>query len=321
MIIEKDVKVNRILTIYSKLLKRGSVNKKEMAELFNVNERTIQRDLEDIRAYFCENREGFGIKEIVYRRDKKGYCLNNIDDVLTREDALVIIKILLESRAFCNYELNHLINSILGQVNNEQIKEVKYVIGNELINYVPLKHNDMLISKIWDLSELIKNKQLTRITYLRNDGEEVQREIKPVSIIFSEYYFYLIAYSNKFDSPTVFRIDRIKKYEVKNEKFIVNYSERFEDGEFRKRIQFMYPGKLMKIKLEVNNISIEATLDRMPIAKVIKTLENKSIIEAEVYGNGIIMWILSQRCNIRVLEPIELVEEIKNEIKELSELY
>jgi len=35
MIGEKDVKVNRILTIYSKLVHGEIVNKREMAELFN----------------------------------------------------------------------------------------------------------------------------------------------------------------------------------------------------------------------------------------------------------------------------------------------
>ena len=41
--IEKDAKVYRILDIYSKLLHGDILNKKEMANLYNVNEKTIQR--------------------------------------------------------------------------------------------------------------------------------------------------------------------------------------------------------------------------------------------------------------------------------------
>lgn len=268
MIDEKDVKVNRILTIYSKLVHGEIVNKREMAELFNVNEKTIQRDLEDIRAYFSDNRENLGSKDIVYRRDKKGYSLDNRDDILTREDILAITKILLESRAFCKAELKHLTNSILGQVDTNQRKYVKDIIGNELLNYVPLKHSDLLLSKIWYLSELIRNKEVTQITYIKIDGVEVKRIVKPVAIIFSEYYFYLIAYFNKFDSPTVFRVDRIKEYKVVGEKFYISSAERFEDGEFRKRVQFMYAGKLMKIKFEFTGSSIDAVLDRLPTARI-----------------------------------------------------
>lgn len=170
-----------------------------MAELFNVNEKTIQRDLDDIRNYFTDNRERLGSKEIVYNRDKRGYRIDNKEDILTKEDILSITKILLESRAFCKDELKHLTNYILGQVDVKQRRYIKDIIENELLNYVPLKHGDLLLSKIWGVSELIRNKEVTQINYVKIDGLEVKRIVKPVAIIFSEYYFYLIAYFNDFD--------------------------------------------------------------------------------------------------------------------------
>lgn len=321
MIGEKDIKVNRILTIYSKLVHGEIVNKREMAEIFNVNEKTIQRDLEDIRTYFSDNRERLGSKDIVYSRNKKGYSLDNRDDILTREDILAITKILLESRAFCKDELKHLTNSILGQVDTKQRKCVKDIIGNELLNYVPLKHSDLLLSKIWDLSELIRNKEVTQITYIKIDGVEVKRIVKPVAIIFSEYYFYLIAYFNDFDSPTVFRVDRIKRYIAVGEKFYISSAERFEDGEFRKRVQFMYAGNLIKIKFEFTGSSIDAVLDRIPTAKIIEALDDKFVVEAEVYGKGIIMWILSQGKNIKVISPSQFVEQVIEEIESMKNNY
>lgn len=318
---EKDVKVNRILTIYSKLVQGESVNKKEMAKVFKVNAKTIQRDLDDIRNYFSDNRETLGFKDIVYRRAKKGYSIDNIDDVLTKEDILALIKILLESRAFSKDELKHLTNSILRQVEINQRKHVKDIIGNELLNYVPLKHSGLLLTKIWDLSEFIRNKEVIQISYIKIGGIEVKRIVKPVALIFSEYYFYLIAHCNDFDSPTVFRVDRIKEYKAVGEKFYIPNAERFEDGEFRKRVQFMYPGKLMKIKFEFTGPSVDAVLDRLPTAKIIETLEGKFVLEAEIFGTGIIMWILSQGKNIRVMHPIELVEQITAEINKMQQIY
>lgn len=318
---EKDVKVNRILTIYSKLVQGEIVNKKEMAKIFNVNERTIQRDLEDIRNYFSENREVIGIKDIVYKHDKKGYRIDNRDDVLTKEDILALTKILLESRAFCKEELTHLTNSILRQVDINQRKHVKDIIGNELLNYVQLKQSRLLLTKIWDLSELIRNKEVVKLSYVKIGGMEVERVVKPVAIIFSEYYFYLIAYFNDFDSPTVFRVDRIKEYKTVGEKFYIPNSERFEDGEFRKRVQFMYPGKLMKIKFEFTGPSVDAVLDRLPTAKIIEKINEKFVLEAEIFGTGIIMWILSQGKNIRVIHPLELVEQITGEINKMQQIY
>ena len=321
MISERYIKVNRILTIYSKLVQGEIVNKRKMAELFNVNEKTIQRDIEDIRNYFVDNRERLGSKEIVYNRDKKGYRLDNRNEILTREDILVITKILLESRAFCKEELNHLTNSILGQVDIKQRKYIKDIIGNELLNYVPLKNSDLILSKIWELSELVRRKEVTQITYIKIDGVEVKRIIKPVSIIFSEYYFYLIAYFTDFDSPTVFRIDRISEYKSMGENFYITGSDRFEDGEFRKRVQFMYAGKLMKIKFEFTGSSIDAVLDRIPTAKIVGEFDDKFVLEAEVYGKGIIIWILSQGKDIKVIEPPKLVEEVIKEINSMKNNY
>lgn len=317
----KHGKVIRILTIYSRLVEGEIVNKKEMGEKFNVTEKTIQRDLEDIRAYFSENIEELGLKNIVYRRHQKGYLLENSEDVLTKEGILVILKILLESRAFCKRELEHLTNSILKQTNTNQRKNIKDIIGNELLNYAPLQHKELLLSKIWELSELIRNSEKIEITYIKMDGNEVKRIIKPVSIIFSEYYFYLIAYFNDFESPTIFRIDKIKEYKMIGEKFRIYNKERFEDGEFRKRIQFMYAGKLKKIKFEFTGPSIEAVLDRLPTAQIIDHSNDKYIVEAEVYGKGIIMWILSQGENIKVISPKVIVDEIVSELNKMRQNY
>lgn len=317
----KDIKVSRILTIYSRLIQGEVVNKKEMANYFNVNEKTIQRDIRDIKNYFYDNRETYGINNISYSRKLKGYIIEKKGEILRKEDILAITKILLESRAFSKEELNHLTTAILRQVNNNQRKCIKEIIGNELFNYVPLKHNKQLLQKIWQFSHIIRNKEITQIVYIKTDGSVVERLIKPVAIIFSENYFYLIAYFTDFDSPTIFRIDRIKEYQIIGEKFYIPNSERFEDGEFRKRIQFMYTGEILKIKFEFNSTSIEAVLDRLPTARVLKVIKGGYIVEAEVYGKGIMMWILSQGSKIRVIEPEKFVDELTSEISKLNQIY
>ena len=286
---EKDIKVNRVLDIYSKLMCGEILNKKDMAQLYNVNEKTIQRDIDDIRNFFYENKDSMGLKEVVYKRDKKGYCIKNNDiDMITKEDILVIMKILLESRAFCKRELNHLTNSILALVDISQRKNIKELIGNELLNYVPLNHNKLLLSKIWEFSEFIRYCEKVEITY---------------------------------KLPTIFRIDRIKSYRKIGEKFYISNRDRFEEGEFRKRIQFMYSGRLTKIRFEFWGSSLEAVLDRIPTAIVIDKYNSKFLIEAEVYGEGIIKWILSQGANIKVLTPLEIKEKIINEAKNIVDIY
>ena len=73
----KDTKISRILTIYLKLCNKELVDKRELAKLFNVSEKSIQRDLEDIRFYFYNNVEIQGYKEIIYDYEKKSYYLES----------------------------------------------------------------------------------------------------------------------------------------------------------------------------------------------------------------------------------------------------
>ena len=47
----KGDKICRVLQIYSKLMEGYTVNKAEEAQKYGVNERSIQRDIDDIRNY------------------------------------------------------------------------------------------------------------------------------------------------------------------------------------------------------------------------------------------------------------------------------
>ena len=47
----------------------------------------------------------------------------------------------------------------------------------------------------------------------------------------------------------------------------VPYSDRFQEEEFHKRVQFMYGGRLKKVKFKYSGLSIEAVLDRLSTAK------------------------------------------------------
>jgi predicted DNA-binding transcriptional regulator YafY len=66
---------------------------------------------------------------------------------------------------------------------------------------------------------------------------------------------------------------------------------------------------------------VEAILDRLPTAKVLSENEEETIIEAEVYGKGILMWLLSQGDSVEVLRPQSMREEAKNILLRMLEKY
>ena len=130
--------------------------------------------------------------------------------------------------------------------------------------------------------------------------------------MFSEYYFYLTAfiegidrekdYVNKDDIfPTIYRVDRIKSFEVFERHFDIPYKDRFEEGEFRKRIQFMYGGKLRRIRFIYKGRNVESVLDRLPTARITDRTEEGYVISAEVFGDGVDMWLRGQGDNIEIV--------------------
>ena len=170
-----------------------------------------------------------------------------------------------------------------------------------------------------------------RYTKAGSENELVTRIIEPVAVLFSEYYFYLNAYivekddkGNyvwKYDYPAIFRLDRILEYRSLEEKFKISYANRFQEGDFRKRIQFMYAGELMHVQMKFYGKKPEPVLDRLPTAEVKKELENAYLIEAEVYGTGIVMWLLSQGSRIEVLKPAKLRTQMKAQLEQMLERY
>ena len=310
---EGSDKVNRVLGIYTKLLNGAVINKAEEAQCYGVNERSIQRDIDDIRDFLdTQSVEKGEVNSVIYDRMKKGYCLETIYKVkLTNSEILALCKILLDSRAFTKEEMTSMLQRMIDCcVPKSNRKLVKDLISNEEFHYVEPRHKTEFLDTMWDIGQAIRSSKYIEIEYTRMvDKKTVKRKIKPVAIMFSEYYFYVTAFIDdekvreNFDVindsfPTIYRIDRIQSLEVLEERFHIPYASRFEEGEFRKRVQFMYGGKLQKVRFKYSGPDIDAVLDRLPTA-VIESEENGIYtVKAEVFGKGIDMWLRSQVENV-----------------------
>ena len=83
----------------------------------------------------------------------------------------------------------------------------------------------------------------------------------------------------------------------------------------------MYAGELMRIQLKYYGGNPEPVLDRLPTAQIIGQKEHECTINAEVYGKGIVMWLLSQGDRIEVLRPASLRQEMKKKAEEIVKRY
>lgn len=307
----------RQLTIYQTLLTGAPVTKKDLVERFDVDERSIQRDISNIRNFIAE--ENLEL-ELEYRRSTKAYQLVGKTQTFGKAHVLALVKILLASRAFNKDETEQLIELLLARLEPGEQRELNWIIKNEQSNYLPLTSATELLKPLWDFSLYIVRSQAVDITYTKQRGEKVTRTIVPKAIIFSDYYFYVVSYNPKYDSDLFYRLDRIKEWHPSDEKIKIEHKDRYEDGKLRKKIQYMTPGKPKTIRFEFTGI-LEAALDRFPMSKVIENDGKKALLEVETIDQGAKMWLLSQGKRVKIVSPADFKNEMQAEIKAMLDNY
>lgn len=231
--------------------------------------------------------------------------------LLNNSEILAVCKILLESRSMRKDEMLPILDRLISCCVPEGSKRaVSELLANEKYHYIGPHHDRHILPGLWEIGQAIQEHRVMELEYERmKEPKLVHRRVQPVGIMFSEYYFYLTAFLGNraaFDNPddlfpTIYRIDRIRSFRLLDEHFQVPYTERFQEGEFRKRVQFMYGGKLERIRFKYIGLSIESVLDRLPTAEIRSKDEEGWIVEAEVFGKGIEMWLRSQGDHIRIL--------------------
>lgn len=306
-------KSSRLLYIYSHLSSGEILQKTALADKFRVTPKSIQRDIDSLRCFYADERME---QEIIYDRSAKGYRLIDTGRVLlSNDEILAVCKILLESRSMIRGEMEPILDKLLENCAPiESYKALKAMIANEKLHYIEPRHGKEILSRMWALGTAINNRSEIRIKYRRmKEPALVERVLHPVGLMFSEYYFYLVAYIDGIDKPahfenpddpypTIYRVDRIESVETTGKSFFIPYRDRFEEGEFRKHVQFMYGGRLRTVTFLYTGPSVEAVLDRLPSAQILEWDDKGWLVRVEVFGDGIDMWLRSQGENVRVIE-------------------
>lgn len=321
---EKEIKLDRVMELFFRAMKGESLSVQQLAFEYNVSTRSITRDINSLKAFLADHTDILGYTELEYSSTNHCYSLK-MDNFLSNKELLAITKVLIGSRAFNSEELLGMIQRLKKNTTSVDRVKLEQLIRKEIYQYDEVGSDcHSVIENLWKITDCIENKNVITITYYKMNRDLVKRKIKPVSVMFSEYYFYVIGYLYKSDTPNdpiYFRTDRIINIQVHREKYVLSKEQNVDEGMLRRKSQFMWPGPTRKIRFEFSGPSVQAILDRIPTAKVTDRQVDKSIIEAEVFGSGIKMFLLSQGAWVKVLAPDEFVEEMKLEIKKMHEMY
>lgn len=307
-------KIYRVLSMFTKMLEGGVISKEESAVRFDVNERSIQRDIVDIREYMEKKTLQTGeYNHVVFDRQLCGYKLQRAQtQKMSRSELYAVIKIILDSKAFTKNEADSIVDRLIECCADSDSKaDINRIIAEDRYGYIEPYHKTDFVERLWGLAEAVNQHKKMDIVYRRPQNDEcINRRIQPISIMFSEYYFYLVAYIDEKDMlpeldteryPITYRVDKIDSFTVLKKDFMSPYSDYMKSSEFRKRTSFVYGGQLKRVLFKYSGSSIETVIDHIPSAKIISCDNGVYTFSAEAFGNGIYAWLRSQGDAVELL--------------------
>ena len=319
----ENTKQARVLEIFFRGLRGEDLSVQKLADEYEVSTKSITRSINDLKAFLADHRELVGNTELQYSHQDKCYRLH-MDEFLSNKELFALVEVMIGTRAFSKLELLALTDKLKRFTTTEDRPKLNELIRRELYHYNEVKHDcDSVQGNLWQLVNCINERREISIEYYKMDRSYVTHRLRPASVMFADHYFYLIAFraEDAENMPRYFRVDRIKHITEHRKRFTEQEAPAFDEGLLRQRSLFMWPGELRTIRFEFTGPSVQAVLDKLPTAKIIERSGGKYLIEAEVYGDGIKMWLLSQGAWVKVVGPYELSDAMSDEIKKMDTLY
>lgn len=318
-------KKDRILELFYRLMIGNEISVAEMANEYGVSTKSITRDMNEIKNFVADHNDIFTNAEIKYSASSKRYSMK-LDHFLNSDELFALVKMLIGCRCFSKNDTLELIGKLKMFTGKKEQALINDLISNEVYHFNEVNHDcKSVIDNLWSLTRCIhKHKEVT-IHYYKMNRDYVERRVRPLAITFSDYYFYLIGYQENKKEDTwelrYYRVDRVVRMVEHRLTFDVRDKRAFDEGDLMNKIQYMFPGHTRHIRFAFTGPSVQAILDRIPTAKVVEKKNGEHIIEAEVFGTGINMFLLSQGSWVKAIAPPEFVMEIKTEIEKMRKLY
>lgn len=299
------VKLDRLLAITMILLNQPRVSATELAARFEVSLRTIYRDMEAINQA--------GIPIVSYAGSDGGYEIMSgyrIDkQVLSLDDFASICSALRGARsATDSTDIDGLLERI-GALMPSPDSTLGLGSGHIDLDFQP---EPMVKEKILPLQQAVKTQHLVRFRYLDNKGKESDRTIEPMGLFLKGYVWYLYGYCLTRSDIRVFRMTRMTELESLPQNFLRRpYTLQDVEEQFMSQADFKRIRALLQFHPSVKTrVRDEFGYDRVhdqPDGSLFVTAHYSSMEKA-------MQNILSFSSSVTVIEPAEVIEELKRHI-------
>lgn len=321
---EEKVKTLRILEI-DKMIRSGTFpNARQLGEEFEVSRATIMRDLDFLRDRYQAPIEYDFERKGFYYTDKS-FVIQNV--MLNESEIFSIFAIEPLLAQYRNTPLEGSIKSIFQKLVDFMPNQVSVdtVLLGDKISFIPDPKPEIRNEVFKTVFKCIREKKTLWFEYKGNKDKELAgRQADPYHIVCRQGDWYMLAWCHKHEEIRLFSLARIGQCQVTEASFEVpeDFSpEKHIDPSFgiwsgeknQMNVELMFAPVLHNYVMERNFHPSEQKKE-MKDGSVLITFQTNQLTQ-------LVNWVMTFGKSVKVLNPPELVQEVKKTIKELNALY
>lgn len=300
------MKIDRLLGIVTQLLQHDKITAPELAEKFEVSRRTILRDINDIcRAGIpivtCQGGGGGISIADGYKLDKSVLTVNELQSIVAGLKSIGSVS--------DSSRIERLISKLSPK--SEAVVSVKDSILIDLSSH----YKSSLSEKISLLKSAISENRLVRFDYYSEKGLS-NRIVEPYFITFKWTSWYVYGFCRARNDFRLFKLNRLWKHEMLDEKF---YSREIHSSDIDLDNYFTDECRITVLF----DKSLEYRLVEEYGPYCYQVTEDGNLEFSVGYTNKeyMISWVLEFGDKAKVIEPVDLADEIKEKAKKIISNY
>ena len=300
-----DMQINRLIELVYILLYKKTITAKELAEHFEVSQRTIYRDIDTLSAA--------GIP--VYTNKGKGGGIRLLDNfvinksMVSEKEQIDILSSLQSLKALNVQDVEPV------------LKKLEVLFGKNNTSWIDVDFsrwgsNADERDRFNLFKTAILNKKMVSFNYYGSNGKKTERSVEPLKLVFKGYAWYVYAFCHMKNDFRIFKVSRIKNLMIKEELFVRNAPENIfmESNDVNTN--------MLRIVLKIHSSMAFRVHDEFAQGSIVENPDGSFMVKIEMpdeewlYG-----YILSFGGDAEVIEPNKFRKGIKNRLEECLKKY
>lgn len=258
-------------------------------------------------------------RETYYYVSKRDFELAEVKLLI---DAIQCAKFITESRS---RELIKKVKKLVSKNQAQQLQRQVFVQGRVKTMNASVYYN------VDEIYNAINHKKKIKFRYFRWNPDKTKYYINhggwitasPFALTWCDEYYYLIAFDDYEKMCKHYRVDKIEKIQEIDEKLDgVDEFKNFDMAAYSKATFGMFGGKKKTVKFHLTNELVNVFIDRFGQDISIRPIdEGHCAVNVEVYvSSQFYGWVFSLGNKVKIVGPDDVVEGMKKQIKEVSDI-